>query len=72
MIALSVAQSEYSRLESSAPGATRLQAEEEASLRNQSAEENSVARQKLDFAEQHERHAWRSQRQIHVMHCPEQ
>ena len=64
MIALSIAQSDYSRLESSAAGVTNAQAEELASLRNQSFEEISVARQKLGYAEQH---AWNSERQIHMM-----
>ena len=63
-IALAIAQSEYTRLESSAAGVTNAQAEELASLRNQSSEEISVARQKLGYAEQH---AGNSEQQIHMM-----
>ena len=63
-IALAIAQSEYSKLESSATGVTNAQAEELASLRNQSTEEISVVRQRLAFAEQH---AMNSEQQIHVM-----
>ena len=63
-IALAIAQSEYSKLESSAAGVTNAQAEELASLRNQSTEEISVVRQRLAFAEQH---AMNSEQQIHVM-----
>ena len=63
-IALAIAQSEFSRLESSAAGVTNAQAEEVASLRNQSTEEISVARQKLGYAEQH---AMNSEQLIHLM-----
>ena len=63
-IALAIAQSEYTGLENSAVGVTNAQAEELASLRNQSSEEISVARQKLGYAEQH---AWSSEQQIHMM-----
>ena len=63
-IALAIAQSEFSRLESSAAGVTNAQAEELASLRNQSTEDISVVRQRLAFAEQH---AMNSEQQIHVM-----
>ena len=63
-IALAIAQSEYSKLESSATGVTNAQAEELASLRNQSTEEISVVSQRLAFAEQH---AMNSEQQIHVM-----
>ena len=52
-IALAIAQSEFRRLESSAAGVTNAQAEELASLRNQSTEEISVVTQRLAFAEQH-------------------
>ena len=62
-IAPAIAQSEFSRLESSAAGATNAQAEF-ASLRNQSTEEISVTRQKLGYAEQH---AMNSEQQIHLM-----
>ena len=63
-IALAIAQSEFSRLESSAAGVTTAQAEELASLRNQWTEEISVARQKVGYAEQH---AMNSEQQIHLM-----
>ena len=63
-IALAIAQSEFTRLESSAAGITNAQAEELASLRNQSTEEISVLRQKLAFAEQP---AMNSEQQIHIM-----
>ena len=62
-IALAVAQSEFTRLESSAACITNAQAEELASLRNQSTEEISLARQKLAFNQ----HAMNSERQIHIM-----
>ena len=62
--ALAIAQSEFSNLESSAAGVTNAQAEESASLRNQSTEEISVVRQRLAFAEQR---AMNSEQKIHVM-----
>ena len=52
-IALSITQSDCFRLESSAAGVTNAQAEELASLRNQSSEEISVPWQKLNCAQQH-------------------